>query len=165
MAVSIGPILVAGGVTGCAGASDKYPSLAIRDRESAQGQFSPVAVTDPAPVAPVASVQDINALVARAMESHTKFKRAQVSTTVLVGQVRGQGIEGNARQRALLLLADLTALRSDTALPMGDLDLLKAEAATTFAPTEAIDEARESVLELLEEQDGALNALWTDLSP
>ena len=77
---------------------------------------------------------------------------------------RGRGIESNVRQRALVAFADLTTLRSDTAIAMGNLDLLKAEAATTFAPTEDIELAQAEVATLLAEQDEALDALWEQLA-
>ncbi|MBD2842289.1 hypothetical protein [Erythrobacter rubeus] len=155
--------LAAFAVTGCAGDPSRYPSLAVRDVERAMGQFSPTAAEDPEPIRPVASSADIGALTARAQQSHDRFLEAQTGVTRLVESARGRGIESNARQRALVALADLTALRSDTTLAVGDLDLLKAEAATTFAPTEEIDAAREEVAALLAEQDDTLDSLWEQL--
>lgn len=151
-------------LAGCAGSGDKYPSLAIRDAERAQGQFSPVA-PDPEPVRPVVSPADLDVLIARASESHAEFVRAEGGARTLVEQALGQSIESNVRQRALVALADLATMRSETALPMADLDLLRAEAATTFAPTAEIDEARQTVQALLADEDGTLDALWTRLAP
>ena len=148
----------------CAGSGDKYPSLAIRDAERVQSRFTPAPPSDRAPIRPVASASEIEALVDQAQASHAQFRSAQAQAKALVGDARGRGIDTNARQRALVALADLTALHGDTAVPMSDLDMLNAQAATSFAPTEAIEAARASILALLAEQEGTLNALWSELS-
>lgn len=150
-------------LTGCAGDKDRYPSLAIRDAERAVGAFAPAPGNTAEPIRPVASVADLSALTERAQESHRQFRAAQGGVSRLVESARGQGIESNVRQRALVALADLTAMRSDTTMAVGDLDLLKAEAATTFAPTDDIDAARALVSALLNEQDSALDNLWERL--
>lgn len=161
-ATRIAPLLACALIAACAGASDKYPSLAIRDAERAQGIFTPVE-PDPEPVRPVASDEDIAALVARARAAHLEFEQAERGARSLVMQARGRSIESNARQLALVALADLATLRSQTAVPMGELDQLKALAATSFAPVEEIDEARAVVAAYLDDEDQSLNALWETL--
>lgn len=151
-------------VTGCAGDKDRYPSLAIRDVERTAGQFTPTEPEELTPIRPVASAGDIAALLARAEQSHGRFVQTRPGVADLVRMARGRGIESNVRQRALVAFADLTTLRSDTAIAMGNLDLLKAEAATTFAPTEDIELAQAEVATLLAEQDEALDALWEQLA-
>ncbi|MBV7264653.1 hypothetical protein [Erythrobacter ani] len=150
-------------LAGCAGDSGRYPSLAVRDVERAMGQFTPAAVENAEPIRPVASAADLAQVTRRAQESHRRFQDARSGATRLVESARGLSIESNARQRALVALADLTTLRSDTTLAVGDLDLLKAEAATTFAPTEEIDAARAEVAALVDEQNSALDHLWDQL--
>ena len=151
-------------LSGCAGSVVRYPSLAVRDVERAQGQFAPVDAPERAPVSPVASADDLSALVIRASQSHTRFIETRPAVRQLVSAARGQGIDSNARQLALVALADLTALHSDTAIPMNDLDLLKAKAATSFAPVEAIDIARAAVAQLLAEQERELDSLASEVA-
>ncbi|QFT77273.1 hypothetical protein [Erythrobacter sp. THAF29] len=162
-ATRIAPLLACALVAACAGASDKYPSLAIRDLERAQGDFTPVE-PEPEPIRPVASAGDIAALVARAREAHLEFEQTERRARTLVAQARGRSIESNARQLALVALADLATLRSQTSVPMSELDQLKAIAATTFAPVDEIDDARTVVSALLDDEDDTLNSLWETLS-
>ncbi|MBV7259558.1 hypothetical protein [Erythrobacter crassostreae] len=151
-------------LSACAGSSDKYPSLAIRDFERTQGQFTPLQAEEPAPIRAVATSQDLNDLVARAETSHGRFTRSQTNATALVRLAAGKSIESDDRQRALVALADLTAMRSDTAIALADLDLLTAEAATTFAPKEDIELARSKVETIITAQNRALDVLWQRLS-
>ena len=146
----------------CAGSGDRYPSLAIRDAERAQGQFTP-ATPAPPPVAPVASAGDIASLVASARQAHGRFLELRPRTARLVSAARGGGIDNSARQIALVALAELTSIRSDTQLPMAELDLLQAEAATTFAPLDVIDAAHAEVSAIVSEEDEVLDSLARQL--
>ncbi len=142
----------------CAGDKDRYPSLAVRDVERSQTQFMPAAATNE-PIRPVASSSDISTLVQQARTLHARFEAARQSTTRLVENAAGAGIESNSRQRAMIALADLSAIRGETAAPLGDLDLLQAEASTTFAPTQEIEDAQAVVAGIVREQDEALARL------
>ena len=147
----------------CASSGDQYPSLAIRDAERAVGQFTPTrsenASNTPAP----ASLRELKDLVERASESHRAFVAARPTANGLVRGARGSSAESNARARALIALADLTSKRSDTAIPLGDLDLLVAEAQTTLAPHEDIVAARTLVADLVRQQDSTLAELWAEM--
>ncbi|MEQ8410898.1 MAG: hypothetical protein RIB52_05030 [Erythrobacter sp.] len=161
-------------LSACAGGSGDYPSLAIRDVERQYGRFVPSEGTPPpttapapppAPVAPVADPQRIAALVAAADASFGTFAAREDRVSALVAAAAGRAIDSDARAEALIALSDLSALRSATAMPLGDLDLLAAEAATTFAPTADIDQARTRVLTLVERQDAVLAELWAEMDP
>lgn len=150
-------------LSACAGGSDRYPSLAIRDVERASGQFTPASAQVQSPIRPVASVAELSALLDRARQSQARFANASREAERLVRSAQSRPIESNARQSALVALADLATLRSDTALTVGDLDLLKAEAATSFAPHVEIDRARAEISAMLDTQDNTLDTLWGSL--
>ncbi|MEE4337209.1 hypothetical protein [Erythrobacter sp.] len=167
-ALFAGACLVAS-LAGCAGAGGDYPSLAIRDVERQYGRFLPTEGNTPEaapatePVAAVATQDTIAALVAEAQGSFARFETREDGVAARVGAARGSGSDSDARAAALTALSDLSALRSATAIPLGDLDLLAAEAATTFAPTDDIDTARTLVLALVERQDAVLAELWAEM--
>ncbi|MCK0128800.1 hypothetical protein [Erythrobacter sp. F6033] len=146
-------------LSACVGSSDKYPSLVIRDFERAQGQFTPVAGEPEAPIRPVASSEDLDALVARAVDAYRRFEQVEMGTIILVAMAQNDSIESNRRQEALVAFANLQAIRSETAVVLADLDRLTAEAVTTFAPQEEIAAARAKVETLIAGQDGTLAGL------
>ena len=150
-------------LAGCAGSSDQYPSLAIRDAERVSGQFSPSPPTEE--IGPVRefSTQEISGLVAAAQESHQAFLDAQLVTGRLVSVARGSGAESEARALALVALADLSTKRSNTAIALADLDLLAAKAATELLSSEQLATAQTTVLELVNRQDSTLAQLWEQL--
>ncbi|MDJ0643982.1 MAG: hypothetical protein QNJ15_14305, partial [Erythrobacter sp.] len=134
-------------VGGCAGSSDQYPSLAIRDAERVSGQFSPTRSAE-APASPTRQPRangDIARLVEQAEDSHRAFVAAQSSTSRLVSGARGSGSESEARAQALVALADLSSKRSDTAIALADLDMMAAETAIDLFSSAALDEAQELV--------------------
>jgi len=162
------PALFAGAfLAGCAGSSADYPSLAIRDAERQYGRFLTAESTSqtpaPAPVPAVAGPQAIAALVADAEASFGRFEAREDEVSGDIRAAQGRGIDSDARAAALTALSDLSALRSATAIPLGDLDLLAARAATTFAPTDDIDAARALVLALVEREDAVLAELWAEM--
>lgn len=148
----------------CAGDSGRYPSLAIRDAERFTGQFQPASPAPSDPVPAVASSEDLLVIVDRAQDSHERFIEASLGVRRIVESARGLGIDTNARQQAFIALADLTAMRSDTATSLADLDLLEARAYTTFAPTEDVAAARALVASLVSEEDGTLDTLLAELT-
>lgn len=163
--------VVAALMTACSGASGDYPSLAIRDVEREYGRFLPTEgapapaapAARPAPGDPVAPPARIAALVADADAAFTRFDQRRDTVAALVTAAAGRAVDSPPRARALTALSDLSSLRSATAVPLGDLDVLAAEAATTFAPTDRIDEARVAVRALVERQDAVLAELWAEM--
>lgn len=149
-------------LSGCAGASDAYPSLAIRDAERISGEFTPVEPETPAP-APVASPQDIAAILAQANELNRKFVSEQSQARQIIGSANGAGLESAAYARALVALASLTSLRGQTAIALSNLDELRAEAGMTFAPDADIRVAQAEVAMLVAEQTTAIDSLAATL--
>jgi hypothetical protein len=143
----------------CSANPDRYPSLAVRDAERVTGTFDPAQRPAPEPVAPVADAITLDALVARADAAHKRFLDSAPGTTRLVESSQGLGPESNEWSRAQTALADLQSHRSDAAIALGDIDLLAAEAATTFAPREEIAAAQAKVSAWVDEQDRTLTRL------
>ena len=148
----------------CAGDADRYPSLAIRDAERVSGVFGPVAA--PPAVAPIVkppSTGDLAQFLATANESHQRFLQASERTRSLVSSAAERGIDTNVRQEALVALADLSTMRSDTATTLGDLDLMEAEAGIAFADTTQLISVRQQLVEMIAKQDATLDELWKKL--
>ncbi|TRD10531.1 hypothetical protein FGU71_00720 [Erythrobacter insulae] len=131
--------------------------------ERVAGQFRPAPPQSAEAIRPVASEKEISEIVGRADEAHRRFLARRADARRLVESARLTNIESNVRQRALIALADLASLRSDTVLSLGDLDLLRAEAETTFAPTDDIFQAQARIGLSLNVQNGIINSLWADL--
>ena len=144
-------------LSGCAGSSDRYPSLAIRDAERQAGVVTPAPAPDP--VAPVASAEDIAVILASAREANTAFKEAQPGVSRLALAARGLGVESNAYANAAAAIAVLSSLRGETVAALGRLDELETEAATTFAPLEEIRIAQLEIEGMIAEQSAALEAV------
>lgn len=144
----------------CAGDSSKYPSLAIRDAERQTGQFTPAA---PEPVAPVASPQSLAGIVENARRLEREFLAAQPGARSLAASARGLGSESNLYSRAVVEIAALSSLRGQTAAALASLDILQAEAATTFAPVGGIISAQAEIKAILAQQDAALASIARDL--
>jgi hypothetical protein len=151
-------VLLAFALGGCASADGRYPSLAVRDAERAQGTLDP----SPPIEAEVVGTTDMNALLApldRAQEAHAKFAAQQDEVTALALASRGVGPEDDRRSRALVGLAALTSLRGQTALALADLDQLEIAAATEFKRTKEIRDLQATIRQLIAEQDTTLDSL------
>jgi hypothetical protein len=158
------PAFAAALLGACAGDSTRYPSLAIRDAERVTGTIAPATPDDTAAPA-IASTQEIAALVASARASHRRFLAAQPGAAQLARSAAGRGIESEAHARALVSLADLTALRSQTAIALGDLDLIEAETGNSLAPVAEINAAQAEVAAFVNEEDAVLGALAAQIAP
>lgn len=149
----------------CAGDPDRYPSLAVRDAERITGTFNPAERPAPEPVAPVTDASTLASLVAQANAAHKRFLDSAPGTTRLVEATQRLGPESNEWARAQIALADLQSHRSDAAIALGNIDLLAAEAATTFAPTEEIAAAQAQVSAWVDELDKVLITLTGVTAP
>ena len=155
--------LIAFALAGCASADGRYPSLAVRDAERAQGTLSPSPPDEPF----VIGVTDAEALFAphtKASETHALFNEQLGDVTELVRASSGLGPEDDRRARALVGLASLTSLRGQTALALSDLDQLEAAAATQFKRTNEINDLQASIQKMIAQQDAALDSLTEMLS-
>lgn len=143
----------------CAGSDGRYPSLAQRQFEIAPS--AAITVPQPSePIRPVASSAILAALRDKAKSAYGTFARQQSAATPLVRAAAGEPVESNTRAAALVAMASLASARGATSTVMADLDLLAADAATTFAPTADIDVARAEVLALIESEDAVMAQLW-----
>lgn len=154
--------LAASALSACAGNADQYPSLALRDAERVKGQFSPSPPDNTAPTYSVSSARIEDAL-AHARASHRQFMGSEPKVANLALNAKGRDIGDNSHSRALIAVADLTALRSETVSALADLDRLEAQGKTLFAPTEAVKSAQAEVARLIDVQNTALNALTREL--
>ncbi|MGB3807138.1 MAG: hypothetical protein WA936_08060 [Erythrobacter sp.] len=145
-------------LSGCAGDSDRYPSLAIRDAERDTGEIAPVPQPEVEPVVSTAALAEI---VARAEGFNSRFESARPAVLRLARNASGAGPESEARARALVAIADLTSLHGRTSLALADIDRLEAEARTRFAPIEPIEEAQALVAQWVAAQDEALTNVET----
>ncbi len=144
-------------LAGCVGASDKYPSLAIRDAERQTGQFIPAAPQQlPAPSP--ATFEQLRGFVERARTAHQQFTAEQPAALRLARAARGSGVEDDRRARALVAVAALTSLHGQTSLALTDLDQLEFLAASEFEATDDIKAAQILVGQMIQEQDAALDS-------
>ena len=146
-------------VSACAGSSADYPSLAIRDAEIAAQQ--PVVAPPPAPT-PTASAQvmaRLASLTTEARKAHAMFQGAAPVAARLVRAGAGSPPGTDPRSSAEIALSDLRSLRSETSVPLADLDAMLAEASNAFEPTAEIAAARDDVKAMIDEEDRLLTEL------
>lgn len=147
---------------GCAGNSDDYPSLAIRDAERVTGSLSPASQPS-APALSAQTIESIDAALLSAQSMHARFLDARPQAAALVDAARGSGPESDNRAKALIAMADLTSLHSETAIALAELDRMEVEAATEFASVDTIRSAQIEVKKLVSDQDLILDALWSEI--
>ena len=146
------------------GASDRYPSLAIRDIERAEGRFEPVAST-PLQVPEVAVPSTgplagrLAALGASASASHRAFLISASAATRRANAAAGAAIGSDAWASAQVALADLDSARSATAITLADLDTLMVASAVQARDVSAIEAIRQQVLAQVAEEDAVLARL------
>ena len=101
-------------VAGCAASSDRYPSLAVRDVERAEGTFDPV----PGPQLDVPEVEvdvgpdlgaGLTSLVADAQAAHTAFTDAVPAAERSVRAASGSSIGSDSWAAAQVALAAILA--------------------------------------------------------
>lgn len=148
----------------CAGSSDKYPSLAVRDIERQQGQF---AVTPSAPVQPAdlplesrAPATSIADLLTQASAAHSRFNAKAGSARSMVQNAQGSAQSSTAYGQAMIALAELTSLRSETEYALADLDLLVSERSNRLQASDTANSARAQVIALVKQQDNTIASLW-----
>ncbi|MEW4448390.1 hypothetical protein [Qipengyuania sp. JC766] len=150
--------LAAALLSGCAGSSADYPSLAIRDFERNPERFrppDPEPLPQPAPLS-AATRARLGPLVAQAQEEHRGFMAAVARTQRAVNGARGAPIGTEPWGDAQVALADLDSFRSRTSVPLGDLDRLYADTLAEYEEVTAVAAARNQVIGLVAEQDAIL---------
>lgn len=149
-------------LAGCASTGGDYPSLSIRDAERATGTFEPdtggSAQTAPSP-APAGLGERLAQLTGTAGAAHADFLAAAPQAERLVNAGAGAAVASDRWAAAQVALADLDSARSRAAIPLGDLDLLYADATLAWQDREAIAAAREEVIGMVTEEDAILARL------
>lgn len=149
-------------LTACAGGSADYPSLAIRDAERVEGTFEPAPAPEPSPQ-PVQPSPDLLQRLAQlrtaAASAHQAFLETAPGTRRAVEAARGTGVESKSWAAAQVALADLDSARSQTAVPLGDLELMFANAALAFELREPIADTRSDVAAMVAQEDAILAEL------
>lgn len=146
----------------CSSGSHDYPSLAIREAERAFGTFT-VPAGDAVPIrpasAPPAVIESLPEQIALADAAHQRFLSMSSETERLVMASQGSNPYSNAWAAAQVALAELESQRSQSAIALGTLDLLYADASLAFTEREQVDAARSRVLEMVKVEDDVLAQL------
>ena len=158
------PFVLALCLAACTTSGDKYPSLAIRDVERAQGQFQPVPATPlDIPVVPTPAsgplADRLAALDSSAQASHKAFLASAPSARRLANAAAGAAIGSSAWASAQVALADLDSARSTTAIVLADLDTLMVATAVQAEDVSTIEVVRQQVLAQVGEEDETLGRL------
>lgn len=148
----------------CATPADRYPSLAIRDVERAQGRFEPT-VQPPLPLPELATAdgapvtERLAALRVAATAAHNAFLDRAASATRTIGAAAGAPQASVAWANAEVALADLESARSTTAIALGDLDALMVATAIQAQDVSAIEAVRQAVIAQVAAEDATLATL------
>ncbi len=142
----------------CTTGKDVYPSLARRDVER-------VAATPPAPPPPASAPAadpslsgNLVRLIDQARSAHSLFNNRRSRAEQAASGLRGAA--GNdSWANAQLALADLESARSQTMVPLADLDALWTEARIAGADAVSIGAARDQVMAMVAEEDAVLARL------
>ncbi|OZA93114.1 hypothetical protein U4960_07625 [Altererythrobacter sp. H2] len=155
-------------LTACAGGSARYPSLEIRPAERAEGSFAVAgggaSTLTEAPM-PEGTLARLGELEARARAAHSRFVARAPAAGSLVEAGRGADVSDNRWGAAQIALADLDGIRSETAVALGDLDLLYVDATLAFTERDAIGRTRAGIVALIAEEDRILAGLRARAAP
>lgn len=145
-------------MAGCAGDKGRYPSLATRDFERVRHADVSAPLLTPGPAGAEALAR-AEQLLGEARNAHADFLKAAPGAVSAVGLAAGTTPDDNAWSAAQIELARLDSLRSLAAIALGDLDLLHAGASLDFRERDALGNARDQVVALVEEEDRTLARL------
>lgn len=145
-------------------ASDKYPSLAVRDVERVAGTLQP-ADAEPyvAPAPPSAVLDQIDRLTAEATRAHQDFLAEAPQARSAVAAARGAEPGADSWGRAQVALAGLEASRSRATIALADLDRIYVDAALEGTALDRIETARRSVAEQVDDQSQTIGTLQAEL--
>ena len=155
------PLIAA--LAACASAQSQYPSLAIRPAERATGTMQPIPA-EPVltPLAP-ATLDRVSQLAADGRAAHQAFVEQVAGARSAISGGRGAASGSEAWARAEAALADVRAARSETMVPLADLDRLLVDAGTQGEATGRIAAARDEVESLLTSEDRTVAELSANL--
>lgn len=143
---------------GCAAGSDKYPSLAIRDFEQAGVADTAHDIAAP-PSLDAASVTKIRNARDTAQAEHAAFLSALPGVRRKISSTSGLGPNSNAWAEGQIALSTLVSHRNNTALALGNIDAILAEAAGDLINIENARAMQSEVATLVKAQDQALTRL------
>lgn len=149
-------------LSGCAASSDKYPSLAIRDFEKTAESSEEASVRRASPlsdrlVSELQSARDV------AMSGNAAFNSAVPGIRQKLAAARGEGPNSNAWSIAQIALADLSSQRSQTAIALGNIDAILAEASGNLVDIAPHRSIQSEVARILQQQDRTLAQLGRGL--
>ena len=170
-------------LSACAGASDDYPSLAIREVERVRGGFdvspcgecvedaqcvapspAPTPTPAPPPELPASYAQRTAALLADVRAADAAFQTSLATARSRVAAARGAALGTPAWGSAQVALADLTSKRSATAIPVTDLEKLAVEIELEQLPNIQMRDAYQEAVRIIQAQDDALEGLYAQVS-
>ncbi len=151
------PVLTAlAALAGCQGASDRYPSLAIRDAERvAMTNPDALDIEPPAPVTPLSAemLSRAKGFGAQVRAAHTRFQRVAESARRPIARARGSAPGSDAWAAGQVARAGLNSARSETAFAFADLEALTIEARTELVELDALNAIHEEAEGLVREED------------
>lgn len=155
-------------LSSCASSSGDFPSLAIRDVERAEGRFEPV--PSPQVEVPAITIGDngsleerLDALDSAARSSHETFLAKAPIATRIARAGAGAAVASDAWAAAQVAVADLDSIRSNTAIALGDLDVLMVSNAIEGRSLSAIEAVRQDVIAMVADEDATLADLRSRL--
>lgn len=152
--------LVVAALTGCAGDSGAYPSLAMRPFETGTAPIASDPVPSPEANRPEVSPAMLAQLRAAADTSHAAYLSGEAAAERLARAARGLSFESQPRAAALVALADLDAQRGATAGTLARIDTLVAEAGGALVADPALCATQTEVAALLAREDAGIARLW-----
>jgi hypothetical protein len=156
--------LLGGSLGACAGASDKYPSLAIRDAERATGTLQPAEAAPYVPPAPPAAVLGrLDQLAAEAATAHQAFLAEAPQARNAVSAARGAEPGADSWARAQVAVAGLESKRSRAMIALADLDRIYVDAALEGTELARIATTRDRVAAQVDEQNATIDAMLRNL--
>ncbi len=145
----------------CAGGPppEAYPGLAIRDVERVSGMLPPPEPPPPpAPPSP-AQLAELAELAGTARRAHQAFLAAEPAARRTISAARGAATGSEGWAQAQLALARLQAHRSQTFVPLADLDRLYVDAVTADEASPALAAAQGEVAALVAEESRTITEL------
>lgn len=152
----------------CAGSSDRYPSLSLRDFERVQGQF-PTADSQPEQLRPsplpVAAVEQVSDAIGEARIRHSQFLAQAEKARGVVSAARGSNPDDKRWAMALIEVAELDSRHGVTTGLLADLDALYANASLEFQQREEVAQAQAEIAQMVASEQQAIDELAALLGP
>lgn len=154
-------------LSGCAQDGRRYPSLAVRPAERAFATATPRRDDSPVPPAPDAALlTQIADLRQRAQVAAAAFAGAADKAERLTTAARGTSLGSEAWAAATVAMAGLDSARSDTALPLAELDSLRVARAVQDAGAlgqdDPLAQADAAVAAMVQDEDARIARLRQD---